>query len=512
LTEKVKENILFKIHGVINLSDIQYWAFMHSPGQYATEEESLESVKEALRLNCALMQYEYGKGFQPSARVTHTWRLIYKLNEGDYIFLRSKYKIHAVGKIIRPRKKPDVILNMKRIFDIDKKHGEYRSDKSRACIHFDDNQVFYEDLSGGKNGWGQRVDVESWMYPSSGIELPSGDSYLDSATRYVLRKLKPEAGKKLFTRLKGECMGKEAELLEANKNLILTGAPGTGKTYLAYELARKLLFGKKEESELSEEEKKAFKYRCGFVQFHPSYDYTDFVEGLRPTKPDENGNIGFKLTDGIFKEFCKIALEPDNADKNFVFIIDEINRGEISKIFGELFFSVDPDYRGGKIRVQTQYQNMVTDKDDPFFEGFYVPKNVFIIGTMNDIDRSVESIDFAMRRRFSWVEITADKSAENMNLSQESKDRMKALNDGIAKTDGLGSAFQIGGSYFLVKENGEIIMDRQGDPKNPDYKKLWEFRLEPLIKEYLRGHEGVVDKLESLKKAYNNKTYESNGQ
>jgi len=492
------------------LSNIRYWTFIHSPGQDASVEDSLEYVDYALELKCALMQYEYGEGFQGSAMVTHTWRLIYELKEGDYLFLRSKYKIHAVGKIIRPRKKPDVILNMKRIFDVDKDHGKYRSDKSKACIHFDDNQVFYEDFSDGPGEWGQRVDVESWMYVNDGVELPASNSYLDSATRYVLRELKPEAGKKIFKRLKGEFMGKEAELLETNKNLILTGAPGTGKTYLAKELARKLIFVKKEESELSEEEKKLFECRCGFVQFHPSYDYTDFVEGLRPTKPDKNGNIGFELRDGIFKEFCKRALEADNADKNFVFIIDEINRGEISKIFGELFFSVDPDYRGKKNWVRTQYQNMITDENDQFFKGFYIPENVYIIGTMNDIDRSVESIDFAMRRRFTWVEITADKSAENMNLSQESKDRMKALNDGIAKTDGLGSAFQIGGSYFLLKENGELIRDEQGNPKDPNYKELWDFRLEPLIREYLRGQEKAVENLESLKKAYYNKSYENN--
>ena len=286
-------------------------------------------------------------------------------------------------------------------------------------------------------------------------------------------------------------LDKYTSLLKTNKNLILTGAPGTGKTYLAKAIA------------------KAINAEIGFVQFHPSYDYTDFVEGLRP-KNYGTGNVGFERKDGVFKEFCKRALQRiqisafdraydelfdaiknstvqtiplksgkqstllsvsqdgtikwvsaknDSVDVNSVskprlrrlfevynsiekllnignvneeirgiiggcnttyywailyevlkrigqksglcvFIIDEINRGEISKIFGELFFSIDPGYRGEKGKVNTQYQNMI-EEGDVFKDGFYVPENVYIIGTMNDIDRSVESMDFAMRRRFA---------------------------------------------------------------------------------------------------------------
>ena len=177
--------------------------------------------------------------------------------------------------------------------------------------------------------------------------------------------------KKWYEKIKSKIYMKELlELLKANKNLILTGAPGTGKTYLAKEIAKEMIGAKTDEDLLNSDQ-------FGFVQFHPSYDYTDFVEGLRPTKPDENGNIGFELKDGIFKKFCQKAK--DKTDKNFVFIIDEINRGEISKIFGELFFSIDPDYRGEKGSVKTQYSNL----HEEINEMFYVPENVFIIGTMN---------------------------------------------------------------------------------------------------------------------------------
>jgi len=242
-----------------------------------------------------------------------------------------------------------------------------------------------------------------------------------------------------------------------------------------------------------------------FVQFHPSYDYTDFVEGLRPVRNENNNDIGFELKNGIFKEFCKKAK--NNPNKNYVFIIDEINRGEISKIFGELFFSIDPGYRGDKGKVKTQYSNMQTE--DTLFSDidedyFYVPKNVYIIGTMNDIDRSVESFDFAMRRRFVWREITA-KDSQKMLISEDNQkndiikkhqkeieDRMDSINKLISEMDGLGPHYQIGAAYFLrIKEY----------PEEP-FRNLWELHLEPLLREYLRGMQGAETMLSDLRKAY----------
>lgn len=272
------------------------------------------------------------------------------------------------------------------------------------------------------------------------------------------------------------------DLLKSNHNIILTGAPGTGKTYLAKAIAE----------EMGAETK--------FVQFHPSYDYTDFVEGLRP-KNDDNGNVGFERKDGVFKEFCKAALL--ESDKPFVFIIDEINRGEISKIFGELFFSIDPGYRGEKGMVQTQYQNMIKD-GDAFKKGFYVPENVYIIGTMNDIDRSVESMDFAMRRRFAWKEVTAEESYEAMKdkmvHAEEVKKRMTALNDAICDEKlGLNKSYQIGAAYFLKL-----------DEYDGDFNKLWEYHLRGLLSEYIRGNRDAEKQLEQLKKAYDGNTESQN--
>lgn len=306
-----------------------------------------------------------------------------------------------------------------------------------------------------------------------------------------------------------------SELLEKNHNLILTGAPGTGKTYLAKQVAAKIIG--------CEMDKLADSKRYGFVQFHPSYDYTDFVEGLRP-KDNGGSNIGFERQDGIFKAFCKKAAVDKDESNKYVFVIDEINRGEISKIFGELFFSIDPGYRGKKGIVNTQYQNLIPakikdsngneiDNTDSFNKGFYVPKNVYVIGTMNDIDRSVESMDFAFRRRFAFHEITAEDSKqmlwnhhswedENNNVDKKLSNalptldkKMTALNKEILDSKyGLSSAYQIGGAYFLK-------YDKYKDEENP-FESLWKYHLEGLLFEYLRGKPNALELIKSLKDVY----------
>lgn len=406
---------------------------------------------------------------------------------------------------------------------------------------------------------------------------------------------------KLLSQMKAE---KYIRILEKNHNLVLTGAPGTGKTYLAKTIAQ------------------AMGAKFEMVQFHPSYDYTDFVEGLRPTPPDNNGNIGFARTSGVFWKFCEMALKAktvdgidnfeeswaalvgalDNQDyleipmisrkdtfrielneygtglanrtyenddiKNgnwitgkskffskdqlyniyrgmkgipsgghdnyrkaviaemkksfglkeykqgletqtpakFVFIVDEINRGELSKIFGELFFSIDPGYRGIQGAVKTQYSNM-HESDNAFDEvlhslpdaanypgsgWFFVPENVYIIGTMNDIDRSVESMDFALRRRFRWCEILAGDMQDEIGLSSEAKLRMANLNKAIESEEiGLNRSYSIGASYFK-----DVVTE-------DEFEELWDLRLSGLLYEYFRGMDDADEKLEILKTAYN---------
>lgn len=417
------------------------------------------------------------------------------------------------------------------------------------------------------------------------------------------------------------------ELLKHTHNLVLHGAPGTGKTFLAKEIAKRMGCTQDE---------------IGFVQFHPSYDYTDFVEGLRP-KSQNNGEIGFERKDGVFKEFCKRALlamnvssvsdnfeqvwenvvdylnEKDFMDiplltgkstfrvelnengdglatrtyengdykkgewiqgkskfynkeqlyniykglpgipsrghdnyrkavieywkknfglvdysvkeksesesvKPFVFIIDEINRGELSKIFGELFYAVEPGYRvsyddlkkhqsGEKTisTIRTQYANLETEgnsfdkalrvSNPSDFGHFFIPENVYMIGTMNDIDRSVDTMDFAFRRRFAFREI---KASENLGMLDElgeiadkAKARLKKLNEEISKITELSSpsSYHIGGAYFLK------LNDFEGD-SNERFQKLWNYHLEGLLKEYLRGTENAEENFAKLEKAY----------
>lgn len=282
-----------------------------------------------------------------------------------------------------------------------------------------------------------------------------------------------------------------SSMLIESKNLIFRGAPGTGKSYLAKEIAADIISNGYYEkiTQLSPEQRK----QVEFVQFHPSYDYSDFVEGIRP-KVNDDGTMGFELQDGIFKKF--IARARKNYEdsqkskqtelKKYVFIIDEINRGEISKIFGELFFSIDPEYRGRAGEISTQYSNLHADPD----EKFYIPENVYIIGTMNDIDRSVDSFDFAMRRRFRFVELKADEhlemlsNLENEELENEAIRRMSALNKEIAATEDLNENYQIGASYFLKL-------------KTLTFDQLWTDYLHPLLQEYIRGmydEEGIMNR------------------
>ena len=275
-----------------------------------------------------------------------------------------------------------------------------------------------------------------------------------------------------------------SQILLDSKNIILRGAPGTGKSYLAKEIAADIVSNGyyDDYAQLSDEQKQQIE----FVQFHPSYDYSDFVEGLRPTIK-EDGSMGFELQSGIFKRFVERARrDGDNAQKKYIFIIDEINRGEISKIFGELFFSIDPGYRGRRGEVSTQYSNL---HDDPN-EKFYIPENLYIIGTMNDIDRSVDSFDFAMRRRFRFIPLRADDrlemldSLEDEELKQEAIDHLTRLNEAIVREEELNENYQIGASYFLQL-------------KHLTFYKLWTDYLEPLLQEYVHG---MYDEKEIMKR------------
>lgn len=310
-----------------------------------------------------------------------------------------------------------------------------------------------------------------------------------------------------------------------DKNIILTGAPGTGKTFACQSYAREQVSNFIYENNLEKAEGKqsaylTVDYFIKTVQFHPGYDYSDFIEGLRPKKVDSN--IIYDRKDGIFKDFCRQVVEFNKNHKyanlaesaKFFFIIDEINRGEVSKIFGEAFSMIETDKRAPvdsksedvSNKVDTQYSSLIEDKDnDPFQHGFYIPENVYILATMNEIDRSLEAMDFAFRRRFSWLTVEVEDTLNEIivnsvldactnsvskNMS-EIEDSFNKLNELIKKN--LGSDYMLGGSYLTSLKNSSKTSVKTLKEE------LWNNHLEPIIKDYIKGSE---DKIEDYKSKF----------
>ena len=253
------------------------------------------------------------------------------------------------------------------------------------------------------------------------------------------------------------------ELLLASKQIIMTGAPGTGKTYTAMKIAEELITANGGTMD---------KNYCK-VQFHSGYDYSDFIIGLKPKVVE--GQVVFKWQDGVFKKFADRAKY--ELDKPYIFVIDEINRADLSRVFGEVFSLLEAEYRKDGITL-------------PNGAKFTLPDNLYIIGTMNDIDRSVESMDFALRRRFSWIEVTAEESdiiIKNKISDTEIQNKlisvMRTLNEYIGGKDidginlNLGDEYKLGGAYFVN------YLKYDDEP----YTMLWENHIAVILNEYLRG-------------------------
>lgn len=253
-----------------------------------------------------------------------------------------------------------------------------------------------------------------------------------------------------------------ASILDYKKNIILCGAPGVGKTFVARRLAYSIM-KKKDDSKIE------------MVQFHQSFSYEDFIQGYRPNSKGE-----FDLKNGIFYEFClKAQRDPDN---DYYFIIDEINRGNLSKIFGELMMLIECDKRGEDFKISLTYRQEEDEK-------FYIPENLFLIGTMNTADRSLAMVDYALRRRFSFIELDPAFSTESFRYHLENNgideeyiekviEGMQSLNEVIAQDNkNLGKGYCIGHSYFCGKP-------LKNESSEAWYNRIIKFEIKPLLFEY----------------------------
>ena len=330
------------------------------------------------------------------------------------------------------------------------------------------------------------------------------------------------------------------------KQIVKYGPPGTGKTYQARQQTSLLFDIWKEE--FAPNSSLTHSSQIELIQFHPSFSYEDFMEGLRPVL-DNNGKAQLTLINGVFKEFCRNAgkweMDIERLDLNmdwksitigelrpyqnklsgghweyifeisdsskliadavppFFFIIDEVNRAELSRVFGELMYCLE--YRGIKGSVKTQYANLNNQQTGMLHTAqgyqFFIPTNIYLIGTMNTIDRSIESFDFALRRRFCWEEVTPDTQLLRYHLSQFCKawtplaDNLERLNTQITKEPLLGADYQIGHAYLMNLKYARSLTVTEVRSR------IWDDCIRPLLQEYLRGS-NESELIDSFAKAF----------
>lgn len=259
------------------------------------------------------------------------------------------------------------------------------------------------------------------------------------------------------------------EILHRKKNVILQGAPGVGKTFLARKIAYQLIGQMKDDN-------------IEIIQFHQSYSYEDFMQGIRPTTSGE-----FIVRNGVFYSFCERARE--HPEETYVFIIDEINRGNLSKIFGELMMLIESDKRSPRYALRLTYSEECSPK-------FYVPENVYIIGCMNTADRSIAIVDYALRRRFAFCPIEPElgerfKAFLSSELSKEFVDKicrkLNRVNTIIAESASLGKGLEIGHSYFCQINSV--------DDEDAWWKAICQYELFPYLQEICFDNAELCDEL-----------------
>ena len=362
-----------------------------------------------------------------------TWQFANEMKQGDIIFAKKgMHRIVGCGMVTSDYKYDPSRKYYKNIRNVKWTHkGEWQHSVKIAMKTLTDITSYTDDVEKlnalFKSDMDDDVEEQEITYPPYDAEKFLEEVYMDEKNYHNL-----------------------VALIEKKKNVILQGAPGVGKTFAAKRLAYSIMGVKNKE-------------RVKMVQFHQSYSYEDFIMGFRPT------GIGFELKKGVFYNFCKTA-EID-SENDYFFIIDEINRGNLSRIFGELLMLIENDKRG--VELQLLYSD----------EMFSIPANVYIIGMMNTADRSLAMLDYALRRRFAFYEMKPGFETDGfreyrMSLNSTKFDNLincvEDLNGVITADESLGEGFCIGHSYFCnLKEATDQVLSG-----------IIEFELIPLLREY----------------------------
>ena len=378
------------------------WGEVGDLSKFKTKEDMKKKMKEC-----------YGKEYSYRNAALATWQFANEMKPGDVIFAKKgMHKIIGKGTVASDYyydpKLPDNYNHARQVSWTEK--GEWDHPGQAVMKTLTDITAYtdyIEKLDALFSNDGKEDEEEKEItYPAYGEEDFLNEVFMNEDEYHTL-----------------------SHLLEAKKNVILQGAPGVGKTFVAKRLAYSMM-GTKDPN------------RVSMIQFHQSYSYEDFIMGYRPS------DTGFILNNGPFYKFCKAAEE--DSENDYYFIIDEINRGNLGKIFGELFMLIENDKRG--ISLQLLYSN----------EKFSVPKNLYIIGMMNTADRSLAMMDYALRRRFAFYEIQPAFESDGFRKYQAGKgnikfDRLietiKQLNIDIEKDETLGKGFRIGHSYFCTEDD-----------------------------------------------------------